>query len=727
MGDLPGRKVEAAGARSVAAEQIGVAATGDEAHIDARTTNLVAGAIPEPAKVAPPPAVHNLPRRPAQVFVGRSTALGQLHGALAEDTQAVVTQAVYGLGGVGKSELALHHAEAHRADYSLIWWITAEDRGQIQAGLAALAARLCREIALVGTTTDAAEWGLAWLQAHHGWLVILDNINEPEDVEQLLGQLTGGHILITTRRDTGWEQIAHPIRLDVLDPGPAAELITARTGRHSDADKEGAASIAAELGNLPLALDQAAAYITRTRITPAAYMQRLLQHPADMYAAPGSGSAQRTISRVWDITIEAIREHNVQAIELLHILACYAPDSVPRGLLGGNEGTDKIVVDEALAVLNSYSMITLTDDVVSMHRLVQAVILASALSDEEARGFVDETPLTTALEWLSDALPVNPNRNVAEWPLLRALVPHAERLAALFPASSQPVELAAVQLGFAAFQDSQGQYEQALALRQSALGIYETNLGPDNQTTVAALTHVAFSYWRLGRHTEALPLEKRALEITEDALGPDHVSMAFRLSNLATTYRELGQLDEAVPLYKRAIEIYEKNLGPDDQETAGAMDNLATTYTDLGQADKALPLQQRALEITEADLGADHPFTAIRLNNLASTYSRIRQEDKALLLRQRALEITEAALGGDHPSTAIRLNNLAFSHKVLGQVDKALPLQQRALEITEAALGEDHPSTAIIRKGLVHTYRELGQVDKAMLLEQRATAARNAD
>ena len=146
---------------------------------------------------------------------------------------------------------------------------------------------------------------MAWLQAHDRWLLILDNVNDPGDVEPLLGQLTGGHLLITTRRDTGWDQVADPIRLDVLAPGPAAKLLTTRTGHHDPASQDAAASIADELGYLPLALHQAAAYITQTRIAPAAYLARLRQHPSAMYAreagkrsgpSPGCGTSPSTRS-----------------------------------------------------------------------------------------------------------------------------------------------------------------------------------------------------------------------------------------------------------------------------------------------------------------------------------------------------------------------------------------------------------------------------------------------
>ena len=717
---VPPGGVEASGTRAVAAGQIGVAVTGDDARVDARSTSLAAGAIPNPAAVAAPPGTQNLPRRPARIFVGRASALGQLSGALAEDASAVITQAIYGLGGVGKSELALHYADAHRAAYPFIWWITAEDPAQLQTGLAALATRLCREIALAGTTADAAQWALGWLQAHDRWLLILDNVSDPNDVEPLLGQLTGGHILVTTRRDTGWDQIADQIRLDVLDPGPAAELLTTRTGRHDDTDRQAAASIAAELGYLPLALDQAAAYITQTRITLTGYLQRLRQHPAAMYAAAGTRPSQRTIARLWDITIDAIQALNPAAITLLHILACYAPDGIPRAILGGEDDADMLAVDEALGLLASYCMITLTPDAVSMHRLIQAVILASQPPADQGSAFGGQSPLTTATDWLNNALPGDTATNVAVWPLLRTLIPHAQNLATQFPAGSQPQTLGRIQNQFAVFHDSQGQHHQALALRQSALEIYDAALGPDHPYTATAVANLAVTYWRLGRHAEALPLEQRALQITEAALGPDHPDTALRLGNLAVTYRELGHADKALPLEQRALQITEAALGPDHPDTATLLNNLAGTYLELGQADKALPLQQRALQITEAALGPDHPSTATRLNNLAGTYRELGQADKALPLQQRALQITEAALGPDHPDTATLLNNLAGTYLELGQADKALPLQQRALQITEAALGPDHPSTATRLNNLAGTYRELGQADKALPLQQRA-------
>jgi tetratricopeptide (TPR) repeat protein len=549
MNGTAGAGQSASGDRSVAAHTIsGAVATGD----NTRIVMLEPGTIPAPAQVTIVSQVDNLPRPPAPVFTGRDTALGVLGRTLAADASVVITQAVYGLGGVGKSELALQHAHAHRGNYQLVWWITATDTEEVEAGLAALAGRLCPPVALVGSTQDAAAWALGWLQGHNRWLLILDNVDDPADVAGLLGQLRGGHIVVTTRRDVDWQRIATPVRLDILDPEPAAQIITARTGHTSDQDHADATACAAELGFLPLALDQAAAYMIQSHIRPGQYLDKLHRHPARMYAAT-AGQAQQTITRLWDITIDAIRGRDPDAIRLLQILACYAPDNIPRAILGGQDDTGQ--TDDQLALLASYSMITLTGDTASIHRLVWAVTRAMPPAPRPDTA-------DTALEWLDAAIPPDPGHNVTGWPLLRALIPHADAITGRYPDGQQPLQLGRVHNEFALFYQSQGDYRRALVLRESALRIYQAHLEPDHPDVATALGNLAVTYSDLGRAGDALPLEQRALQITEAALGPDHPDVAIRLGNLAVTYKDLGRAGDALPLFERAQKIRDRQEGP---------------------------------------------------------------------------------------------------------------------------------------------------------------------
>ena len=562
--------------------------------VDARSIQVAAGAIPSPAEVNLTSSVHNLPRPPVRVFVGREEALRQLTEVLAVQDEAVGTQAVavYGLGGVGKSELVLHYAHAHRNDYRLVWWITAAAGEQVEAGLAALAGRLSPVIALTATTRDAARWTAGWLQAHAGWLLILDNVEDPQDVEQLLGQLDGGHVLLTTRRDVDWRGAAVQVRLDILDSASAAEVIVRRTGHSMAADQTDAVAIATELGYLPLALDQAAAYITQARINPGSYLARLRQRPARMYAATAAGDAERTITRVWDLTITAVRGRDHGAVRLLHILACFAPHAIPRVILPGDEAAGD--TDEQLVLLASYSMITLTAETVALHRLVQAVVLAkpedTTPDGGSARGI--------ALDWLSEAIPATPDDNMADWPLLRELVPHAEAITSRYPPGDHPGQLARIHSAIGMFYLSQGNYRQSLALFESAMEIYQTALGQSDPKAGEEGAKLRLWVGFLGLYLESdEPFAERVAAFSalcDESAGPDGYSPSVRA--LAADLRSRAEV----------MRFVLSGMGPGHRgELVSAMAAAADGYGSAGQPREALATLRRAAAFAAGGLAAD--------------------------------------------------------------------------------------------------------------------------
>ncbi|WP_214110780.1 tetratricopeptide repeat protein [Acrocarpospora catenulata] len=674
--------------------------------------------LPHPADVQPPPGMNNLPRTPARIFVGRDQALARLGAALADEENVVVTQTVYGLGGVGKSELALHHAHNCRDRYQLRWWITANDEEQIEAGLAALTGRLLpTTILLAETGQQAAQWALNWLQAHTQWLLVLDNVEDPHHVQPLLGQLSSGHVLITTRRDIGWHRLATPIPLDVLDPGSATKLIMKVAGHTSDSDEILARQLAEELGFLPLALEQAAAYIAQTRISLDRYLALLADHPARMHAATADGGqAERTIARLWQITLTTINQRNPLAVQLLYILAQYAPDQIPRSILPHT--ADVIDIDEALGLLSSYSMVTLTQDTISMHRLMQAVLLTGTHEDQPD----PDTARDTALGWLAATLPDDPQYDPSGWPRWRQLTPHIDALTSRYRQSSEPALLGRVLNSSAIFHRVQGSHGRAVDIALRALAIAESEYGSDHPDVAVGLGNLAVNLGDLGKSGEAVLLEQRALAITEAAYGPDHPAVAVRLSNLAASFSDLGRPREAVPLFERALAITEAAYGPDHPDVATLLGNLAGSLRDLGRSGEAVPLEQRALAIAESVYGPDHPDVAVRLGNLAASLGDLGRSGEAVPLEQRALAITEAAYGPDHPDVAIWLGNLAASLRDLGRSGEAVLLEQRALAITEAAYGPDHPTVAVKLGNLAASLRDLGRSGEAVLLEQRALA-----
>ncbi|MER5399415.1 tetratricopeptide repeat protein [Streptomyces sp. NPDC002599] len=696
------------GSRSAGAgNNSGVVATGDQARIEQRTLVVPPGALQPALPGEATVRLSNLPTPDSRVFEGRDGALASLQDLPSSGT-GIVTQTVRGMGGVGKSTLVLHHAHAClTAGHGPVWWINASSTAAITAGLASLATVIDPVHAAL-PLDEAADWAVAWLQGRTGWLLVFDNAEDPADLHPYLGRLSTGQTLVTTRRDLPWRDLGTPLCLDTLTPDASLKVLQEITGRHTDRDAAELTELAEELGYLPLALQQAGAYLAQTRTTAASYLSQLRADPAGVLAAaPPGDSQQRTIAQLWSVTFSAVQAEDRHAVELLRTLAYCAPDPLPRRVLTSALPTVRDV-DHALGVLAAYSLITLTDLTVTVHRLVQTVLRCTTPAPAprlQSRGIrrllrrprplTPQHPSETALNLLQASAPSGNPEDVQSWPEWQELLPHVEAVNTHCHTTETTSNLAALLGQTAIYLTARGQAAQALPLEERALAITEAVLGPDHPDTAIRLNNLAGAFSDLGRHTEALPLAERALAITEAALGPDHSSTALRLGNLASTFSDLGRHTEALPLAERALAITEAALGPDHPDTAIRLGNLAGTFSDLGRHVEALPLAERALAIAEAVLGPDHPDTAIRLGNLAGTFKDLGRHVEALPLEERALAIAEAVLGPDHPSTAICLGNLAGTFRDLGRHTEALPLAERALGITEAALGPDHPTTAI--------------------------------
>ncbi|WP_435212260.1 tetratricopeptide repeat protein [Streptomyces sp. bgisy034] len=713
-------------------------ATGDSARIEQRTLVVPPDALRPAVPVEEMAQLNNLPTPDSRVFEGRDSALAVL-SELPSTGTGIVTQTVRGMGGVGKSTLVLHHAHAHlAAGHGPVWWIEASTPVTVTTGLASLATAVS-PVHATFPLDEAADWAVAWLQGRTGWLLVFDNAEDPADLGPYLGRLSTGQTLVTTRRDLPWRDLGAPLRLDTLTPEASIRVLQEITNRHADRDTAGLAELAGELGYLPLALQQAGAYLRQTRTSASSYLTQLRADPAGVLAATAPGDPQqRTIAQLWSVTLDAIQAQDRHAVELLRILSYCAPDPLPRRVLATALSTAR-EVDQALGVLAAYSMITLTDLTVTVHRLVQAVLRSTTPTPAPAprlrrvlrllrrsSSASKPHPREAALNLLYNAMPPDGPENVQTWPAWQELSPHMQTVNTHWVGTETPANLAPL-LGQTAFHlAARGQAALALPLEERALAITEASLGPDHPDTALRLNNLARTFSDLARHADALPLAERALAITEASLGPDHPTTATRLNNLATTLSDLGRPADALPLKERALAITEASLGPDHPDTALRLNNLARTFSDLARHADALPLAERALAITEASLGPDHPTTATRLNNLATTLSDLGRPADALPLAERALAITEAALGPDHPTTSVCLGNLARTFSALGRPADALPLEERALAITEAALGPDHPDTALRLGNLATTLSDLGRHADALPLEERALAITEA-
>ncbi|WP_327292810.1 FxSxx-COOH system tetratricopeptide repeat protein [Streptomyces sp. NBC_01198] len=712
-------RVEASGDRSIgAAGSIAVAVSGD----NARVVTLPQEAVHWAREVQVPPGTGSLPGAASGLLVGREDDLARVHLMLASGAGAaggvVVTQtgAIHGLGGVGKSTLALHYAHRFRARYGLVWWVTGSSPEAIVSGLAALAMRLCPQWAGTAAVDERAAWAITWLGWHTGWLLIFDNVEDPSHLHPYLGSLTGGHVLATSRRAVGWHRVGPAMPLGLLAPDAAADLLCrlAFDGRAATtAEREQADALARDLGFLPLALEQAGAYAYETG-TPLEDYRRSLGLMLGETA--GEIDSERTIARIWDHTLHAVEAREPVAVELLYAMAWLAPDDIPRTLLAAL-APDPLTLGRALGALHAYNMISFTPDQgISVHRLVQTVLRArSTRLGPPPQGRHE------AEEALGKALPPGQDaRHTAQW---ERLIPHV--LAVLD--STPPDHVTSSEAGdtfYACAQhlSRQGRDAQSLPLRDAILTQREQAFGDTHPETLSARHNLAVAYRDVGDLRRAIALFETTLAQQVQAQGDTHLHTLITRNQFAITYRVAGELDKAIPLFETTLAQQVQTLGDTHPTTLITRNQLAIAHRLAGDLEKAVPLFETTLAQEIQAQGETHPDTLITRANLAGAYRDAGQVARAIALFETTLVQQVQTLGDTHPDILTTRNNLAGAYGDAGEVDRAIALFETTLAQQVQVLGDTHPTTLITRANLASAFRQAGDLKRAIALFEATLA-----
>ncbi len=667
------------------------------------------------------PPIWKVPYHRNPNFTGREELLQNLRMALASKQPAALTQAIHGLGGVGKTQLAVEYAYCFSHEYEVVWWLAAESPATLAADYAALAQPLTLP------EKDAADQNLAiaavrrWLNHHDGWLLVFDNASDVEALRGYLPQATTGHMLITSR-NPNWRRFAQPFAVSNFAPEEAIDFLCKRTGQ---TDHDAAAKLAEVLGHLPLALTHAAAYIEETGKPLADYFALYQQHRLKLLGrVKPSADYPYTVATTWELSFQAVQRQCAAATDLLHLCAFLAPEEIPWDLLQPalsqveqlktSALADPLESDAAVAVLRRYSLLEVKDQSLSLHRLVQQVIQDRLPETERARW------QEAAVRLVAEAFPsgVSPV-DVRTWPVCRRLLAHALLLSETEVVPDR-VAFLCNQVGL--YLQARANYVEAEPLCRRSLKIREQQLGSEHLDVANSLNNLAELLRSQGKYAEAEPLFRRSLKIGEQQLGPEHPDVAAGLNNLAVSLKSQGKSAEAEPLYRRSLKIFEQQLGPEHLDVANSLSNLAELLRSQGKYSEAEPLCRRSLKIREQQLGSEHPDVALSLNNLAALLESQGNSAEAEPLCRRSLKIREQQLGSEHPDVAQSLNNLALLLKSQGKYAEAEPLYRRSLEIREQQLGSEHPDVAQSLNNLALLLESQGKSAEAEPLYHRSLA-----
>jgi tetratricopeptide (TPR) repeat protein len=646
------------------------------------------------------PPVWNLPHRPNPNFIGREELLAAL--AVPEPgTHTVLSQAITGLGGVGKTQVATEFAYRHRADYDVVWWVRAEEPMTLVQDLAALSGPLGLDPA---SELDAAAAAVrTWLESNDRWLVIFDNATDPASLEAVMPRGGDGRVLVTSQ-NPGWGGIGQVLAVDVLAQEDAVALLLRRSG-HDDA--EAANELARELGRLPLALEQAGAFVAESPgMTLSRYLQLFRGRAAEILSRGRAAGNAATVATTWELAFEAVKRASPGAAALLQVCAFLDPDDIPLGLIVSDAerwtkpldavADDPLALADALGHLGRFSLVTTAaGEAVAVHRLVQLVV-RERMVEPERRSWAGGVAASVA-----DAFPAD-SGDVRSWDRCALLLPHALAVTSHPGAADGDAATTTSWLldRAATYLQGRARFRQARSLFERALAIDEATHGPDHPDVGTRLNNLAGVLRDLGDFAGARSLFERALAIDESAHGPNHRKLGTDCNNLAMVLQDLGDLARARSLYERALAIDEATHDPDDAVVGRDLNNLATVMQDMGDLAGARPLLERALAIAESAYDPNHPVVGTHLNNLAMVQLNMGDLAGARPLLERALAIAESAYDPDHPIVGVHLNNLALVLKDLGDVAGARRLLERAIGIAESAHGANHPTTQKIRRNL---------------------------
>jgi hypothetical protein len=713
------------------------------AKLDQRSASRAAGPV---LRLAPRPAF----------LAGREELLAELDARLTGDGGAgprVV--ALCGLGGAGKTSVALEYAHSVVGEVGLAWQFHAQDTAVLADEFGQLAAQLgVLDLVDARDPVDSVHGALAAYPAE--WLLIFDNAPDRKAVEQFLPPTGRGRVLITSRSAL-WPT-GQALEVPVLDAEVAADYLVRLT---DDADRRAALELAGELGGLPLALEQAAAYIQASTSSLARYLLLWRQRRPDLLARGEPARSGDTVATTWSLAFSRLEQSAPSAVGLLRLLAYCAPESIPVRLLlqqpqpglaydlGGEVAAvltplleDELEVDAALAAMRPYSLFTPAGDgLVSVHRLVQAVT-------------ADQMPADLAGRWhhaaavLVEATVPADTQPPAAWPKCALLLPHARAVLGLTSGGMWRIALYLAHSGcyltardlFQLIADAHAEHDAYGAEHRSTLAaraevamwtgkagdeagardqfaallpIQERVLGPEDPLTLDTRCNLALWTGEAGDAARARDQFAALLPIQQRVLGPEHPHTLDTRADFAGSTGTAGDAAGARDQLAALLPIYERVLGPENLDTLDVRGMLAYWTGKAGDAARARDQFAALLPIQQRMLGEEHPLTLATSGNLARYTGETGDATGARDQLAALLPIEERVRGREHPRTLDTRADLACWTGEAGDAAGARDQLAALLPIRERVIGDKHPDTLTIRRDLAYWTAQAGDAAAA--------------
>jgi tetratricopeptide (TPR) repeat protein len=694
--------------------------------------------------------------------VGRENELDQLHEILQQQEGAVIS-AVSGMGGVGKTQLAVEYATRHAADYpGGVCWLKAREQDLatqiIQIAEFDLNLKILEDPQMrsLPSETIVQKCWQRW-KPDGLVLVVLDDVTDWATCQRFLPRLSRFRLLLTTRIQR-LDADLFEIALDVLSIDDAITLLAKlEKGERVDRDQATAIELCEALGRLPLGIELIGRYLfSRRALSLSKMLEQLLSQALEIEALERlpqyAMTAQLGVKAAFEVTWHLLSEDGQTVARLLGFFALDEISwQVAEAMMRRVKG-EEYSIFEAQTELENASMVQIVEekpDVCKLHPLVREFlrnkeesetllevylpILSSrrnlSINDMNEESAAEERTsilhsllreaFLAELISLASQMPYNPT--IDDIVALTPIHIHLQEIAIHYVDELQGSDLLWMFAGLAWFYEGQGLFLQAEPWCTKCLQITESRFQSDNSFDVAwSLNELAYLYQIQGRLNEAEPLYAKSLEMRQRLFAGDHPAVALGLNNLAYLYKLQGRLNEAEPLYAKSLEMRQRLFGDDHAAVASSLNNLALLYDSQGRLGEAEPLYVKSLEIRQRLFAGDHPDMASSLNNLAALYQVQRRLGEAEPLYVKSLEMRHRLFAGDHPDTASSLNNLALLYKLQGRLSAAEPLYVESLEMRHRLFANNHPDVAQSLNNLALLYQAQGRFEDAIVRYKQA-------